>query len=217
MCYNKETSLQTFSVVLLSCIFLFVRNYENDRLLALTFISISLMQLAEYFMWIDQSCGIINNNATKFALFLLVLQPLLFLWSMYLFGDITISKHIIVYLFLGISLLGGIITYYTFMYNKQLCSKPRYLNQHLNWDTTRIFNTMPSIISILFYSLYFLLPLLLLSLKSRVEGFIYLILYMSTLVYSLYLNKGYGWKSLWCYIVNYIPIIAIFVGWYFHK
>lgn len=219
MCYNKETSLQTFSVALFSSIFLFIRNYDNDRLLATFFIIVSLMQLAEYFMWVDQKCGKLNHYATKTAMVLILLQPLSFLLATYFYGNITISKYIILNIFLCMFLLSFIISCYILNYNKPLCSKPRFSNGHLNWDTESIFKTVPNIITNLFFILYFLIPFLLFFFKSRIEGFTYFILYMITLVYSLYLTRGYGvsWKSFWCYTVNYIPVLAIFIGWYFHK
>lgn len=219
MCYNKESSLKIFLITLFASIFLFIRNYENDRLLAVIFIIVSLMQLAEYFMWTDQQCGLINNNATKFALIVLLIQPLFFLLSVYLYGNITISKKIILYLLFVVLLLSSVITYYTITYNKNiLCSKPRYVNGHLNWDIDKILKTVPSIITTLFFILYFLSPLILLFLKSKIEGLIYILLYSITLLFSIYLNKGYGgsWKSFWCYTVNYIPLLAILIGWYFH-
>lgn len=219
MCYNKETSLQTFSVTLFSSIFMFIRNYDNDRFLATSFVIISFMQLAEYFMWLDQGCGKMNHYATKSALFILLLQPLSILLSLYVYGNLTISKDIIFYVCLCMFILSGIISYYTVIYNKPLCSKPRYPNGHLNWDTLSILKTVPDIITDLFFIGYFMLPFLLIFLKSRIEGLTYFILYMMTLVYSMYLNRGYGvtWKSFWCYTVNCVPILSIFIGWYFHK
>jgi len=219
MCYNKETSLRTFLITLFSSIFLIYRNYENDRLLATIFIAVSLMQLAEYFMWIDQKCNMMNHYATKFALIVLCIQPLIFLLSTYYYGNLTINKRYILYLFVLVLILSSIITIYTIIYPNKLCTKPRYPRNHLNWDINPILKTIPSILTNLFFILYFLSPLVLLFLKSKIEGIFYILLYGITLIFSLYLNRGYGgiWKSYWCYTANYIPVIAIIFGWFIHK
>jgi hypothetical protein len=52
------------------------RNYPNDRWVAIVFISAGIMELLEYFMWKDQSCGITYHIATMLALLLLLIQPI---------------------------------------------------------------------------------------------------------------------------------------------
>ena len=89
MCYNATTSLFTFSLIIISTIYLIYRNYPNDRWVAIVFILTGIMQLLEYFMWKDQSCGKINHIATMLALLLLMIQPIAVLLGAYYFGDLV--------------------------------------------------------------------------------------------------------------------------------
>ena len=57
MCFNKEISLTTFIVASIISILFYLRNKPNDRLIAVFNFSIGLMQLAEYFIWLN-----INNK-----------------------------------------------------------------------------------------------------------------------------------------------------------
>jgi hypothetical protein len=50
------------------------------------------MQLLEYFMWKDQSCGKINHIATMLALLLLMIQPIAVLLGAYYFGDLIFNR-----------------------------------------------------------------------------------------------------------------------------
>lgn len=76
MCWNKEVSMTTFIITIMAAVFLFIRNDNNDRWIAIFAATVGLMQLAEYFMWSDQTCGKINKYASIFALIVLLLEPL---------------------------------------------------------------------------------------------------------------------------------------------
>ena len=92
MCYNTTISLLTFTVMVISTIYLIYRNYPNDRWFAIVFISAGIMQLVEYFMWKDQSCGKTNHLATMLALIVLLIQPIAVLLGAYYFGDLVIDR-----------------------------------------------------------------------------------------------------------------------------
>ena len=77
MCVNKEVSLISFIFVITVCTYLFKRNNQNDRWIAIVFGYIGLMQLIEFFMWIDQKCKNINIIATKIGFFQNLFQPLI--------------------------------------------------------------------------------------------------------------------------------------------
>jgi uncharacterized membrane protein len=48
-------------------------------------------------------------------------------------------------------------------------------------------------------------------------GFIMAIMLSGTLFFSVFFIKNPSWKSLWCWIVNFIPIIYILVSYYVYK
>ena len=64
MCYSPESSIQSFSLVSILSGLLFYYGNTIDKHVAIVFFTIVQIQLAEYFMWLDQSCGTMNSYAT---------------------------------------------------------------------------------------------------------------------------------------------------------
>lgn len=76
MCYNARVSAGTFLFVAAVSIYLWLRNKGIDRTLALMLITIALMQLLEWGLWLSvPGCGIINKVITAIIPLYLVLQP----------------------------------------------------------------------------------------------------------------------------------------------
>ena len=103
MCINAPVSLITGLTSLGICTFLIYRNNPYDRFIGVTFIFVSLMQIIEFLMWIDQKCYFLNNIASKLAFILLWFQPLIFT-VMSLFESTLIPKIFIGFLALFLSL-----------------------------------------------------------------------------------------------------------------
>ena len=221
MCFNKETSINTFFVTLVCSVYLFKRNYENDRCMAFFFMVVSLMQLAEYFMWKDLKCGNMNRYATKLAFIVLVLEPLIALVGCYYFSVLTIDKKLLKKIILIYVVLGAYFLIKILGFSGNLCSKPFNStgNSHLVWDLDPIVNTIPKFIYYLFIILYFMAFFVFLFFKNKKQGIIYFCLYLFMLLTANILNIGFSgtWKSYWCWIVNIIPILGIFIGYYMRK
>ena len=62
MCYDAKTSINVFLFSFVISLFLFWRNYPLDRFIAFIFFFIMIMQIIEYFMWIDQDCKKSNRS-----------------------------------------------------------------------------------------------------------------------------------------------------------
>jgi len=73
MCYNAPISIGTFVFAAAVAVWIFNRTPA----LAVSFVAIALMQLVEFFIWMDQGCGTLNKVATASILPTLALQPLL--------------------------------------------------------------------------------------------------------------------------------------------
>ena len=206
MCYNSTVSLNVFVVMVISTIYLFYRNYSNDKFFATVFISAGLMQLLEYFMWKDQSCGSMNHTATVLAFILLLIQPLGLLLGAYYFGELVfnIKKLLPIILIYG-TLIGIIgIKWIDYASNHKLCSRPN--GKHLDWDFS---NLLTSNIMKVFWVMYYLLILILVATRHWYLGAIVGILLVGTLLFSVFYVKNTAWKSFWCVTVNLIPIIYI--------
>jgi hypothetical protein len=53
MCWNAPVSLASFIISLILCAYIWQRNLQNDKALAIFIVWFSLMQLFEFFMWRD--------------------------------------------------------------------------------------------------------------------------------------------------------------------
>ncbi len=106
MCINENVSLATFTICSLSCIYLFKRNNNNDRWIAVAFAYLGSMQLLEYLMWKDQECKGLNQIATNIGFIHNILQPVISLLIAYYFtgGKIPSYIYIIFVVYLATSL-----------------------------------------------------------------------------------------------------------------
>ena len=199
--------MRTFITTIICSVILF----RYDKTLSCFCFIVSLMQLAEYFIWSDQSCGNMNHYGSMFAFFILLLQPIS-LWVLsYIFNESELSqkthKNIIIIYFIFFCYW----IYILYKFNGKLCSKPGKFD-HIIWDINPLLNSAPYIIVIIFWILYLGTIVPLLKLKNKFLSLIYFIIGLITLGFSLYINLyGSSWKSYWCYVVNMIPVILVIV------
>lgn len=219
MCYNKQSSLGVWFFSLACSIFLLVRNYPNDRWLAVIFLVAGLMQIAEFFMWSDQKCGRMNHIATMFAMFILLIEPISIILGGYYLGDLNINKQklrnvMILYLvFFGLAIIKLLF------FKGKTCSKAFNGSPgHLIWDHSQIFKNIPKIFGLLVLILYYGAAMLLFYTKNNIEGGIYAIMYYLSLLisFSIVGTNNRPWKSFWCWIINIIPLAVIGIGYYYH-
>ena len=216
MCYNKSVSLLTFSVMAISTACLIYRNYPNDRWFALFFIFAGIMQLFEYFMWSDQSCGLVNHLATMGAFILLLMQPVVLLIGAYYFGTLRFDKKKLVPIIWTYVIFFGII-----IINKikigikhRMCSLPN--GKHLDWNMGKLFFRDKPIMYLCAFLYYISAPLFLLA-RPWYLGAIMLVLTGGTLFFSVFFVKNPSWKSMWCWISNFIPVIYIILSYFIYK
>lgn len=217
MCYSAESSILIFSVVNCCILYLYKRNYTYDRTLALIFFCVSLMQLSEFLMLIDLKCGLINNLGSKLAFIILCLEPIIIIFTIYYYNSSKISDKYIKYILYIYLIFFGYFILRTIFLNKKLCSLPGKKYKNLIWDHS-IFNRLSENIYNLFWILYYLSGLLFFTFKNRLVGILYFLLIIITLGISKFLNRNSpSWKSIWCIIINIIPLFAIVIGGYFHS
>lgn len=214
MCYSATTSFLTFTIMAISTIYLIYRNYPNDRWVAIVFISAGIMQLLEYFMWKDQSCGKTNHIATMLALLLLLIQPIAILIGAYYFGDLVFDSKKLAPIIWIYGIIIGIfaINWINYASKKRLCSRPNGI--HLDWDFS---NWAYSPIMKIFWFMYYLVVLVFFMSRPWYLGAIVGILLIGTLLFSVFYVKNTSWKSWWCWIINIIPIIYIILSFVINK
>ena len=207
MCYSTESSAISFGLGFPASIYLLMQKNKFTKHIGLFFSAVVLMQLAEFFMWIDQDCGIINNLATKSVTFILMLQAFFLILGGYIFKTIPIPKNIYKIILVIVTIYTIFISIRPFLINKKYCTKPNKCNA-LQWDGFNEFMNYFNALS--YYFWIFKLFAIALSLQSN-ECLITTILG----VIFLYLNENKNIMTQytrWCYYSAGIPIILSFLN-----
>ena len=194
------------------CTFLIYRNNSYDRFIGVTFIFVSLMQIVEFLMWIDQKCNFLNNISSKLGFILLWFQPLIFT-VMSLLESTLIPKIFLglLGLFLGLPLLLSILFVLKEPNKSKLwCTRPGP-NCHLRWSFFKHFDNIPSFIRLdwrywlVFIPIFMIRPFR----KSLILGTILLL----SLFYTFFKYRKSGeYGTIWCWVVNFILILFIFIN-----
>ena len=152
MCYDARSSIQNFGIVTAITALLLYIGDKYDKHVAIFFFFIIQMQLAEYFMWQDQSCGDTNKYATIYAYIVLLMQPLSVLWAGYYFRTLNISLQMTTIISIVFTIVygRGIVEYLLKPGTK--CSRPRV--KHLEWDFAK--DTKITFENILYFILLFI-------------------------------------------------------------
>jgi hypothetical protein len=200
MCLNKEISLTTYAIGIISCILLYYRNYKIE---ALFYGFVIQMQLIEYFLWLNNKCDSTNKIITKIGILINHLQPvILYLLIIFLnYNNINEYIKIIINIIIIIYIIS--IIYY-FSYNYKLlnsCTVGIPNEKELQWEIQYGKSRR------LYYIFVFTLCLFLLfGLNKHNYLNSYLMLLSLIISYSIY-EKTKGVGTIWCLLAAYIPVL----------
>lgn len=195
MCYNTTSSITSYVYVIFIATILYLYGNIYDKHVSLFFFVVIQMQLAEFFMHVDQKCTYINKFATLLAFILLYAQPI----SAFAIGKLlnTINTPTYFnYLYICYALYGIIVLGIYILRNKTICSK--ITNGHLFWDFEPR-NDINGYISVFLYLILSTIPWLYLKNVSILYLFITIWIGSWLLHYILYPKH---WKSMWCFFVS---------------
>lgn len=207
MCYSKDLSLASLSFGIIASLSLICFGNEQssltNRAIGYFFLFVTLMQLVEYFLWIDIDCvnglnkvgallGPIFNHLQPIVLLLLAniyLQPTNFISS-----SIIIPANVLYLFYVGYQ-------YYKYVSNpSNLCVKTNACD-HLDWTWKNDFNyTFYFAISFINIANFYTNTNLMISF-----GISYLLLIISIFNF----NKNIG--EFWCLMVTGVPFINLFL------
>jgi hypothetical protein len=198
MCWNKEVSLNTFLfssfvflLILYNNKYTFYKIPEFNRFWMCAFMGIViLMQLIEYFIWINIDNIFYNKLFTSLAMLIIFFQPITTIMNI---NDSKIKQMLL------ISYLGLMIPFGLINYNKNIYSTISS-NKHLNWNLINHENKFTKIIS-LSWIFFFLFPLFY---EEQRLGLSFGILTLLIMIYN-YMHDD-TIESMWCWIVNSIMI-----------
>lgn len=209
MCYSAESSINNYALGMLLSLGLYSLGNNYDKHFAFFVFVVIQMQLAEYFMWKDQKCGIMNTTATIIANIILILQAFSVLFGGYLFNTLNLSNSLILNISVPYLLIGLLIIMYRYYKTQgKICSKAP--NGYLVWSFyhNKFFKGMSSKLLLLLYLILLIIPWL--YLKDFDIGFvIVLIIFGSLIIHTFYHNKENEWQSKWCYYTTSVILIYI--------
>jgi hypothetical protein len=207
MCYSKDLSLASLSFGIIASLSLICfgneQSYLTNRAIGYFFLFVTLMQLVEYFLWIDIDCvNGLNKVGALLGPIFNHLQPivLLILANIYLQPANFISSNIIIptnalYLFyVGYQ-------YYKYVSNtSNLCVKTNTYD-HLDWTWKNDFN----------YTFYFAISFINIAnfYKNTNLMISFGISYLLLVISIFNFNKNIG--EFWCLMVIIIPFINLFL------
>lgn len=188
MCWNQYVSINTFLFGIFTLWFIKMNNTYSDykidffknEYVYLFILSIVLMQLIEFFLWINIHNKSINHNLSILGFLLLVVQPIT---ALYLIKDITLRNNLLTFY----SIFASIFV----VYNMQTTYIHTKITSQgfLSWNWTQ-----HTLLSVSFYLFFLFFPLL------YNQYYISLIFLFIFFVLIHYIGKGYG--SIWCLFVN---------------
>ena len=198
MCWNNEVSLNTFLfssfvflLILYNNKYTFYKIPEFNRFWMCALMGIViLMQLIEYFIWINIDNIFYNKLFTSLAMLIIFFQPITTIMNI---NDSKIKQMLL------ISYLGLMIPFGLINYNKNIYSTISS-NKHLNWNLINHENKFTKIIS-LSWIFFFLFPLFY---EEQRLGLSFGILTLLIMIYN-YMHDD-TIESMWCWIVNSIMI-----------
>ena len=154
--------------------------------------SFILMQLIEYFIWINIKNPLYNSIFTALATLLLIFQPIA---STMIISDYTVKKRLLQSYLLFIVLL----LIYRFDI-KFLNSSVSNLN-HLRWNTAFSVKYVSDIIGFIIWLFFFLFPLFY---SGNTFALMFGLFTLMLTTYNYYKDDTVG--SMWCWIVNMVMI-----------
>jgi len=205
MCFSAESSLTAYILGSIASLYLLIKGDKYDKHIGLYSLIFIQMQLAEFFMWIDQNCNKhLNHYASIFAQYILILQPISIIIGAILFKTTNIPNNLL-YLFLLIGCSFFIFYKLHYKYGKKnLCSKS-IDNGYLEWDG---FGKR----TLLGYFTYFTLTFLIWPFVKNKKGFFVFIFAIISLLFGLNNNYQFNfaqWESKWCFFGVLLPFLII--------
>jgi hypothetical protein len=207
MCYSEELSLLSLSVGLIASLALiYFGNKESantNKMIGYFYLFVTLMQLVEYFLWLDQGCNNgLNYIGSMIGPILNHLQPVLMLVlaNMYLESANVISMRALI----PLNVIYLIYAYYKYgsyiSDSSNLCVETNECD-HLNWTWKKDFN----------YLFYFIISFI--NAINFYENKNFMVVFAASyllLLLSIFnFNKNVG--EFWCLMVTAVPLISLFM------
>lgn len=207
MCFSAELSMASLSFGIFSSLMLINfgsnKSKSTNKAIGYFFLFVSLMQLVEFFLWIDIDCvNGFNKIGSLLGPILNHLQPvvLLILATIFLEPANLISQNIVI----PANIIYLIYCYYEYIKylqdDKNFCVRTNEC-EHLDWTWKKNFN----------YLFYFIISFInIANFYTNINLIISFSVSYLLLLYSIFeFNKNIG--EFWCLMVTGIPLLNLFI------
>ena len=190
MCWNSDVSLRTFIYALIS--FVIVVGFNRfSILIPLIALSVSFMQLYEYFIWKNIHNKKIIKNISILGPIIILVQLLLLNYTFLRGNERIISIMLIIIVFII-----SIIMRYNDYNNFKITIGE---NKHLIWHWA----DLPPILLLIVF-IFYLYPL-----SKKEDKTVFIFIAIALLISLYYYYKYKTWGTMWCYFSNIIWIVLI--------
>ena len=202
MCYNKNISIYTYIIGLVSSYLLLTSNKKSLKILGCFFIIVIQMQLVEYFLWSNNKCNSKNITISNIGAFLNFIQPIiLYIAILYYNKDITNDRKNILHITIFLYILS------VFIYSLNLfpigCSSVTEISApYLQWGWA--YKKYPNFITIMFPIAFVILMYY--GLDKTYNLYLSLIFLISFLISYIIYKKQRSFGTIWCWFAAFIPI-----------
>lgn len=200
MCVDATTSITSFIVgsIINICVMLYAREKVIYQI-CIFWQWVIMMQLAEFLIWSDPDCGILNYTGTKLALFFNLTQPIVLFFVLFFMNDkpiaVQITSIVIIMAYIGF------FFHYLNSNKEYVCTtKPEHCTAfNLAWWVHGSTDVV-----------YFVTLILMLLLLSNYSAPI-IFTFLYSVITLLYSAKFYwcGAPSMWCWFVVPFPLFLL--------
>ena len=205
MCYSAESSASTFIFVCLVSIYLYRKGDNIHKAVAIILFFISLMQVVEYFIWLNIECTNINKTISYCIPILLFLQPIITAGAV-LYFRVGFLPPIVYKSILGIWIfsLPFFIDWMRDGFGKCTTVGPK---GRLVWPYANSSIPFHQTIQSLYNSV---LGVSIATLNTEWFGGFYVITAYFAYIFTKQ-TYGHSWGSVWCNFVNILATGALFI------
>ena len=212
MCWNAPVSLLTFLTSVAMAVYLLYRGKGNDKPVAVFIIWFAIMQLLEFFMWINMKG---HSLVGKLALLAILLQPTVLVGALYYFKPTyyqQVWQKVALASIGGYSLLKAAVAFKAAFVDKATANQDwlsvKGPHCHLIWWFIRKWEQLPYLAQAGYDYIACLLAALLFIKPFFHQGLVYFLLgFLGALITSVFFGNENG--SLWCFVANLMGFFAI--------
>lgn len=211
MCYNKDISIYTYIIGLISSYLLLINDKISLKILGCFFMITIQMQLVEYFLWSNNKCNSKNITISNIGAFLNFIQPII-LYLAILYFNKNINKdnkqniNIVLFVYI-IALIIFIIRILPIG-----CSIMNdYSAPYLQWSW--MYEKNPSYVFTLFPIAIMLL--LYFGLDKPYNIYLSLLCIVSFILSFIIYKKQRAFGNIWCWIAVFVPLSVVIYDKFF--